>query len=114
MRYSAPSSSSAAVGFHSGELAVQRQARVEAQAARLAPMVARGQLRAGMAASLSEATFAVLAARDRTGWLWTSPLLGPPGFLQAASPTTPEIDTPLPSADPSTAYLTGSWWASSP
>ncbi|HWS91882.1 MAG TPA: hypothetical protein VN306_05115, partial [Mycobacterium sp.] len=34
----------AAVGFHRGELAVQRQARVEAQAARLAPMVARGQL----------------------------------------------------------------------
>ena len=29
-----------AVGFHSGELAVQRQAGVEAQAARLAPMVA--------------------------------------------------------------------------
>ncbi len=90
----------AAVGFHSGELAVQRQARVEAQAARLAPMVARGQLRTGMAAFISEATFAAMAARDRTGRLWTSPLLGPPGFLQAASPTTLEINTPLPSADP--------------
>jgi uncharacterized protein len=90
----------AAVGFHSGELAVQRQAGVEAQAARLAPMVARGQLRTGMAAFISEATFAALAARDRTGRLWTSPLLGPPGFLQAASPTTLEINTPLPSADP--------------
>ena len=90
----------AAMGFHSGELAVQRQARVEAQAARLAPMVARGQLHAGMAAFLSEATSAAMAARDRTGRLWTSPLLGPPGFLQAASPTTLEINTPLPSADP--------------
>ena len=90
----------AAMGFHSGELAVQRQARVEAQAARLAPMVARGHLRAGMAAFLSEATFAAMAGRDRTGRLWTSPLLGPPGFLQAASPTTLEINTPLPSADP--------------
>ncbi len=90
----------AAVGFHSGELAVQRQAGVEAQAARLAPMVALFQLRAGMAAFISEATFAAVAARDRTGRLWTSPLLGPPGFLQAASPTTLEINTPLPSADP--------------
>lgn len=48
----------AAAGFHSGELAVQRQAGVEAQAARLAPMV----------------------ARDRTGRLWASLLLGPPGL----------------------------------
>lgn len=90
----------AAVGFHSGELAVQRQAGVEAQAARLAPMVARGQLRTGMAAFVSEATFAALAARDRTGRLWTSPLLGTPGFLRATSPTTLEIDTALPGADP--------------
>jgi uncharacterized protein len=90
----------AAAGFHSGELAVQRQAHVEQEAARLAPMVARGQLSAGMAAFISEATFAAIAARDRTGRLWTSPLLGPPGFLQTASPTTLDITTPLPSADP--------------
>jgi len=90
----------AAVGFHSGELTVQRQARVEAQAARLAPMVAPGELRAGMAGFISEVTFAAMTARDRTGRLWTSPLLGPPGFLQAASPTTLEINTSLPSADP--------------
>ena len=90
----------AAVGFHSGELAVQRRAHVEAQAARLVPMVARGQLSAGMAGFISEATFAAMAARDRTGRLWTSPLLGPAGFLQAASPTTLDINTPLPSADP--------------
>jgi len=56
-------------GFHGGELAVQRQARVEAEAARLAPMVARGELRAGMAAFISEATFAAMTARDRTGRL---------------------------------------------
>jgi predicted pyridoxine 5'-phosphate oxidase superfamily flavin-nucleotide-binding protein len=89
-----------AVGFHGGELAVQRQAHVEAQAARLAPMVARGQLSAGMATFISESTFAAMAARNRTGRFWISPLLGPPGFLQAASPTTLDINTPLPSADP--------------
>jgi predicted pyridoxine 5'-phosphate oxidase superfamily flavin-nucleotide-binding protein len=90
----------AAVGFHSGELAVQRQAGVGAEAARLVPMVTRGQIRDGMAAFISEAPFAAMTARDRTGRLWTSPLLGPPGFLRAASPTTLEINTPLPSADP--------------
>ena len=63
-------------------------------------MVARGQLSAGMAAFISEVTFAAITARDPTGRLWTSPLLGPPGFLRAASPTTLEINTPLPSADP--------------
>jgi predicted pyridoxine 5'-phosphate oxidase superfamily flavin-nucleotide-binding protein len=87
-------------GFHDGELAVQRQAHVEAEAARLAPMAARGQLSAGKAAALSETTVAAMTARDRTGRLWTSPLLGPPGFLRAASPTTLEINTSPPSADP--------------
>ncbi|HTY32786.1 pyridoxamine 5'-phosphate oxidase family protein [Mycobacterium sp.] len=90
----------AAEGFHGGELATQRQAGVEAEAARLTPMMARGELRAGMAAFLSEAIFAAIAARDTAGRLWTSPLLGPPGFLRAASPTTLEIRTSLPSADP--------------
>ena len=56
MRYSAPA------GFHTGELAVQRQAHVEEETARLAPMVARGQLSSGMAAFISEATFAAIAA----------------------------------------------------
>jgi predicted pyridoxine 5'-phosphate oxidase superfamily flavin-nucleotide-binding protein len=88
------------VAFHGGELAVQRQAGVEAEAARLAPMVARGEIRAGRAAFISEATFAAIAARDRAGRLWTSPLLGPSGFLRAASPTTLEINAPLASADP--------------
>jgi uncharacterized protein len=90
----------AAVGFHSGELAVQQHAGVQAQAARLARMVGPGELRAGMAAFLADATFAALTARDQAGRLWTSPLLGPPGFLSASGPKTVQIGTPLPSADP--------------
>jgi uncharacterized protein len=90
----------AAVGFHSGELAVQRRAGAQAQAARLAPMVSRGELLSGLAAFLYDTTFAALTARDRTGRLWTSPLLGPPGLLHAASSTTLRIDTTLPAADP--------------
>jgi uncharacterized protein len=88
------------VGFHSGELAVQQQAGVLAPAARLTPMVSRGELRPGLAAFLSDTTFAAVTARDRTGRLWTSPLLGAPGVLQPASSNKLWIDTTLPEADP--------------
>jgi predicted pyridoxine 5'-phosphate oxidase superfamily flavin-nucleotide-binding protein len=90
----------AVVGFHSGELAAQQLAGVRAQAARLARMVGPGELRGGMAAFVGDAQFAALTARDRTGRLWTSPLLGPPGFLEAWDRTTLRIGTSLPSADP--------------
>ncbi|CQA07978.1 Pyridoxamine 5''-phosphate oxidase [Mycobacteroides abscessus] len=78
----------AAVGFHSGELAVQTRAGVRTRAERLAPMAARGQLRTATADFVAAAQLAVLTARDAAGRLWTSPLLGQPGFLRAATPTT--------------------------
>ncbi|MFZ1177959.1 MAG: pyridoxamine 5'-phosphate oxidase family protein [Mycobacterium sp.] len=90
----------APLGFHPGELAVQRQAGVQTQAARLAPMVAGGELRAGVSAFVAKATFAAITARDRTGRLWISPLLGRPGFLRVASPTRLLIDSIPPAADP--------------
>jgi predicted pyridoxine 5'-phosphate oxidase superfamily flavin-nucleotide-binding protein len=89
-----------ALGFHPGELAVQQRAGVQAQAARLAPMVARGQLRAGFGAFLAKARFAAISARDHTGRLWVSPLVGEPGFLRVASPTTLLINAAPPAADP--------------
>src|SRR3954463_16273899 len=76
-----------ATGFHSGELAVQRRAGVQGQAARLAPMVGRGELHGGAPQFLANARFAALTARDGAGRLWVSPLAGAPGFLSAASPT---------------------------
>lgn len=90
----------AAVGFHSGELAAQRQAGVQAQAARLARMVGPAELRGGTAAFLADARFAALTARDGAGRLWASPLLAAPGFLQASGPNTLRIGTTLPAADP--------------
>jgi predicted pyridoxine 5'-phosphate oxidase superfamily flavin-nucleotide-binding protein len=90
-----------ATGFHSGELAVQRRAGVQQQAARLSTMVARGELRGGIAGFLANARFAAITGRDASGRLWTSPVVGPPGFLKAASPTTlvigtaPQADDPL-------------------
>ena len=78
----------AAVGFHGGELAVQRRAGVQAQAARLSGMIEPAELREGVRAFLADRTFAVITACETTGRLWTSPLTGQPGFLTATSPTT--------------------------
>jgi predicted pyridoxine 5'-phosphate oxidase superfamily flavin-nucleotide-binding protein len=92
--------SSQAVGFHGGELAVQRRAGVEAEAARLRPMMAPGELRGGAPAFLAHASFAAITARDRDGRLWTSPLIGPPGFLAATTPTRLSLRNTLPVGDP--------------
>ena len=89
-----------AVGFHNGELAVQRRAGVEAEAARLRPMMAPGELRGGAPAFLAHASFAAITARDRDGRLWTSPLVGPPGFLAATTPTRLSLRNMLPIGDP--------------
>ena len=83
------------VGFHSGELAVQRRAGVEAEAARLRRMVAPGELRGGVAALLADASFAAVTARDRDGRLWISPVTGQPGFLAATTPTRLSMRTAL-------------------
>jgi uncharacterized protein len=91
---------SLAGGFHAGELAVQRRAGVEAEAARLAPMLEPAELRGGLAAFLADRTFAVLAARDPAGRLWVSPLIGPPGFLTVTSPTTLQVMAVIPAAGP--------------
>lgn len=94
----------AAVGFHSGELAVQTRAGVRTRAERLAPMAARGQLRTATADFVAAAQLAVLTARDAAGRLWTSPLLGQPGFLRAATPTTLHIEDPFSTPTRSTTY----------
>jgi predicted pyridoxine 5'-phosphate oxidase superfamily flavin-nucleotide-binding protein len=73
--------------FHEGELAVQRRAGVRADADRLAGMLAPPHLDGGPARFLGERTFAALSGRDPEGRLWTSPLVGRPGFLDAAATT---------------------------
>lgn len=79
---------SRSVGFHEGELAVQRRAGVQRQASRLAGMLGPGELRGGFGRFLADRTFAALTARDTEGRLWISPLTGPAGFLDPAGPTT--------------------------
>jgi predicted pyridoxine 5'-phosphate oxidase superfamily flavin-nucleotide-binding protein len=90
---------SADVGFHQGELAVQERAGTRQEAARLSPMLDPAELRGGIVAFLADRTFAAITARDADGRLWTSPLSGPPGFLEAVSPTTLAIHARLPAGD---------------
>jgi len=88
------------VGFHAGELAVQRRAGTREEAERLSPMLEPAALRGGIVAFLADRTFAVITARDADGRLWSSPLTGPAGFLEAASPTTLSIHARLQEGDP--------------
>ncbi|MFI2207971.1 pyridoxamine 5'-phosphate oxidase family protein [Streptomyces sp. NPDC020192] len=90
----------APAGFHEGELAVQRQAGVAQDAARLTGMLAPAQLRGGVSRFLAERSFAAITARDADGGLWISPLTGPPGFLQIASPTALDVRTLPAEGDP--------------
>jgi uncharacterized protein len=96
---SAEPSHLADVGFHVGELAVQQRAGSTEEAARLSPMLDPAQLRGGIVAFLADRTFAAITARDADGRLWTSPLSGPPGFLEAVSPTELAIHARLPDGD---------------
>jgi predicted pyridoxine 5'-phosphate oxidase superfamily flavin-nucleotide-binding protein len=85
--------------FHEGELAVQERAGVRGEADRLAGMLAPPHLDGGPARFLGERTFAAFTGRDEEGALWTSPLIGPAGFLDATA-TTLQIHALPPSGDP--------------
>jgi predicted pyridoxine 5'-phosphate oxidase superfamily flavin-nucleotide-binding protein len=87
-------------GYHDGELAVQRRAGVTGAAARLAGMVGAGELGGGIPQFLAGRSFAAISARDGDGTLWTSPLIGGPGFLDAVGPTTLAIHYEFPQSDP--------------
>ena len=89
-----------AAGFHEGELEVQRLTGVTDEAARLSGMLAPGQLDGGIGRFLPDRTFAVLTGRDRDGRLWTSALVGPPGFLEPLGATTLLVRTSPAAGDP--------------
>ncbi|TFC17966.1 pyridoxamine 5'-phosphate oxidase [Cryobacterium algoritolerans] len=88
------------VGFHAGELAVQRKAGVEQDAARLSRMLEPVALTGGISRFLSDRTFLVISGRDAAGQLWTSPLVGQRGFLEVQSDTTVAIHAVIPAGDP--------------
>lgn len=87
-------------GFHAGELAVQRKAGVERDAAPLLRMLEPVALSGGIAGFLADRTFLVITARDAAGRLWTSPLVGPAGFLEVRSESTVAVHAAIPAGDP--------------
>lgn len=87
-------------GFHSGELEVQSRAGVRREAARLSDMLGPVQLSAGLARYLAGQTFMAVTGRDTAGRLWTSPLVGPPGFVEVRSRTELAVHAMLPGGDP--------------
>jgi uncharacterized protein len=72
-----------AANFHDGELAVQQRAGVQREAGRLAGLLGEPHLGGGIGSFLADRELAVITARDSGHRLWTSPLTGAPGFLQA-------------------------------
>jgi len=88
------------VGFHAGELDVQRKAGVLREAARLSGMLGPATLTDGMAGFLGDRTFLVISGRDRSGRLWASPLVGRPGFLEVLSDTSVAIHAMIAAGDP--------------
>ncbi|MYS23694.1 hypothetical protein GA0115240_15513 [Streptomyces sp. DvalAA-14] len=94
-------------GFHAGELAVQERAGVRGDAARLSRMLEPAALSRGVAGFLEDRTFLVMAGRDSEGRLWTSPLTGPPGFVEVASATGLTVDALFPGADPLSGLTVG-------
>ncbi|MGQ0845414.1 MAG: pyridoxamine 5'-phosphate oxidase family protein [Sporichthyaceae bacterium] len=74
-------------GFHPGELLVQQRAGVAEDAARLVGMLGPARLDGRPAAFLGQRILAMLTARDPDGRLWTTPVLGPAGFLRAYAST---------------------------
>jgi uncharacterized protein len=87
-------------GFHAGELAVQQRAGVRPEAERLTRMLEAAELYGGIAGFLAGRTFLVITGRDRSGLLWTSPLLGPPGFLEVRSAVELAVHAAIPAGDP--------------
>jgi uncharacterized protein len=97
---SAESGRVADVGFHDGELAVQRRAGTRDEAARLSGMLEPAELRGGIVTFLAQRRYAVITGRDANGRLWNSPLTGSAGFLEAVSPDTLAIHARPREGDP--------------
>jgi predicted pyridoxine 5'-phosphate oxidase superfamily flavin-nucleotide-binding protein len=72
------------VGFHDGELLVQRRAGVDEEASRLAGMVGAPRLDGSVGAFVAARDLVFLTAHDAAGTLWTSAVAGPPGFATVA------------------------------
>lgn len=94
-------------GFHEGELHVQQQAGVLADASGLEAMLDSRDLSPGTAMFLAQRTLAAISARDAGGVLWVSPLVGPAGFLDVVGPRDLRIEAVPSIGDPLRGLPTG-------
>ncbi|MFI1990849.1 pyridoxamine 5'-phosphate oxidase family protein [Actinoplanes sp. NPDC020271] len=94
-------------GFHGGEIAVQRQAGVRHEAARLSRMLEPTELSGGIARFLAERTFLALTARDGAGRLWTTAVAGRPGLLEVRSGSELAVHAGIAAGDPLTGLAAG-------
>jgi uncharacterized protein len=88
------------VGFHAGELALQTEAGVRQESARLSRMLEPADLSGGLAGFLAGQTFLASTGRDETGRLWTSALTGPAGFLEVRSANELAVHAGIRTGDP--------------
>ena len=94
-------------GFHAGELAVQHRAGTRQEAARLSRMLEPVELSGGVAGFLAQRTLLVVTGRGEAGRLWTSPVVGPAGFLEVRSGTELAVHGGFPAGDPLHGMATG-------
>jgi predicted pyridoxine 5'-phosphate oxidase superfamily flavin-nucleotide-binding protein len=85
--------------FHEGELAVQRRAGVQAMARRVGNVIQK-TITPPFAAFLQEQQMAVIGSIDPLGRLWSSIVVGNPGFIEVQISTLVQIHALPPITDP--------------
>jgi len=90
------------MGWHSGELAVQRRAGVTGL-----PFMADSELPPVVRDFLAEQPWIALGSEDADGRVWASLLYGTPGFITAPSPDAVHVDAAPLAGDPLTGALDG-------
>lgn len=85
--------------FHEGELTVQRRAGVQAMARRVGNGI-QPTITPPFAAFLHEQQMAVIGSTDTLGRLWSSIVVGNPGFIEVRSSTLVQIHALPPTTDP--------------
>lgn len=91
--------------FHAGEIALQRQAGMEARMAAVGPMVIRDHMPQQHRDFFGQLPFLVAGALDAGGQPWASVLAGPPGFITSPHERALVVQAPLAPQDPLHAAL---------
>ena len=86
--------------FHEGELAIQERLGVRDRIDRQGRRMIRDYLVPQHQAFFAQLSYVVMGGVDSSGFLWTSMLTGPPGFLSTPDEQTLRVDVSLEPTDP--------------